>query len=144
MLQNPQDSEIRAILEKSKNIAVVGLSGNPEKDSNRVARYLIEKGYNIIPVNPAEEEILGRKSYKSISAVPEKIDIVNVFRRSEYLPSIVEEAIKVMPGCIWTQLGIIDGVSAEKAAGEGIRVVMDRCIKVDHQRLFGTSGHEKK
>lgn len=144
MFQNPQDSEIRAILEKSKNIAVVGLSGNPEKDSNRVARYLIEKGYNIIPVNPTGGEILDRRSYKSISAVPERIDIVNVFRRSEHLPAIVEEALKVMPGCIWTQLGIIDGVSAENAAGKGIEVVMDRCIKVEHQRLSGTSGHEKK
>lgn len=144
MFQNPQDSEIRAILEKSKNIAVVGLSGNPEKDSNRVARYLIEKGYNIVPVNPAHGEILGRKSYKSISEVPEKIDIVNVFRRSEKLPAIVEEALKVMPCCIWTQLGIIDPVSAEKASGKGIEVVMDRCIKVEHQRLSGTSCNEKK
>ncbi|MFZ5646731.1 MAG: CoA-binding protein [Bacillota bacterium] len=145
MFVNPEDCEIKAVLEKSKKIAVVGLSGNPEKDSNQVARYLIEKGYVIIPVNPMEDEILGLKSYKNLSSVPDKIDIVNVFRRSEYLPEIVEEVLKVKPGCIWTQLGIVDGASAEKAAGGGIAVIMDRCIKVEHRRLLGTAGsHEKK
>ncbi|MFZ5650474.1 MAG: CoA-binding protein [Bacillota bacterium] len=144
MFENPKDSEIRGILEKSKNIAVVGLSGNPEKDSHRVAGYLIEKGYNIIPVNPSEAEILGRKCYKTLSSVPEKIDIVNVFRRSEHLPAIVEEAVRAGTACIWAQLGVSCAASAEKASGEGINVVMDRCIKVEHRRLIGTAGHEKK
>lgn len=144
MFKNPDQSEIKQLLEKSKNIAVVGLSSNTGRDSNMVARYLLEKGYNIIPVNPAEDEVMGRKCYKSLSSVPVKIDIVNVFRRSEHVPQIVEEALKIKPGCIWTQLGIYDGPSAEKAAGEGITMIMDRCIKVEHQKMLEPEINKKE
>ncbi|MCL6477109.1 MAG: CoA-binding protein [Peptococcaceae bacterium] len=136
MFKNPSDSKIREILKGSKNIAVVGLSENKERDSYRVAQYLREKGYNVIPVNPTAREIMGLKSYPDLSSVPEKVDIVNVFRRSEHLPAVVEEALRVKPGCIWAQLGVFDDRAAARAAGEGVPVIMDRCIKIEHERLL--------
>ncbi|MHB8158614.1 MAG: CoA-binding protein [Desulfocucumaceae bacterium] len=137
MFNNPADSDMKSILEKSKNIAVVGLSANCEKDSHRVAQYLKEKGYCIIPVNPSEDEILGQRCYKELASIPVRVDIVNVFRRSEYLPAVIEEAISINAGCIWAQLGVMDDSSADKAVNRGVKVVMDRCIKVEHQRLLG-------
>ncbi|MFZ5632532.1 MAG: CoA-binding protein [Bacillota bacterium] len=136
MFKNPADSEIREILKKSKNVAVVGLSENREKDSFRVAEYLRENGYNVIPVNPTAREIMGLKSYPDLASVPEKVDIVNVFRRSEHLPAVVEEALRIKPGCIWAQLGVVDERAADLATGEGVPVIMDRCIKNEHKRLF--------
>lgn len=143
MFKNPSDNQIKEILQKSRNVAVVGLSGNSEKDSYRVARYMMEKGYKIIPVNPREDEIMGLKSYPDLTSIPEKIDIVNVFRRSEYLPSVVEEALQVGPDCIWTQLGVAEEDSAARAESRGITVVMDRCIKIEHNRLLADH-HEKQ
>ncbi|MFZ5642131.1 MAG: CoA-binding protein [Bacillota bacterium] len=137
MFRNPDDNILKSILKKSKNIAVVGLSENSERDSYRVAEYLLKNGYRIIPVNPNAENILGQKSYKDLASVPYKVDIVNVFRRSEHLPSIVEEAAGIKPECIWAQLGVVHGEAAEYAEKKGVHVVMDLCIKVEHQRLFG-------
>lgn len=135
MFKNPDDREIVEILKKSKNIAVVGLSENDQKDSHMVARYLKENGYRVIPVNPAAREILGEKSYPGLSSIPEKVDIVNVFRRSEHLPAVVEEALCIKAGCVWAQLGVSDEKSAAEAISRGVPVIMDRCIKIEHKRL---------
>ena len=137
MFKNPDDCEIKSILERSKNIAVVGLSGNSERDSYRVAEYLIKQGYGVFPVNPAEDRILGQKVYKDLASIPYRIDIVNVFRRSSHLPGVVEEALGVKPLCIWAQLGVIDEGAASAAVSHGMVMVMDLCIKVEHRRLFG-------
>lgn len=136
MFKNPGDGEINEILKKTKTVAVVGLSENKEKDSHMVARYLKENGYRIIPVNPAAKEILGEKSYPDLSSIPEKVDLVNVFRRSEHLPAVVEEALRIKAGCIWAQLGVADEKSAARAGALGVPVIMDRCIKVEHKRLI--------
>jgi len=121
-------------------VAVVGLSRNPAKASYRVANYLQSVGYRIIPVNPFVDEILGEKSYKSLLDVPEAIEIVDIFRPSEDVPSIVEEAIKLKnrlgtPKVIWMQLGIVNEEAARRAKAAGFKVVMDRCMMVEHRRL---------
>lgn len=137
MFKNPDDSILKAILEKAKNIAVVGLSDNSRRDSYKVAEYLLKKGYNVIPVNPGAEQILGQKSYKDLASIPCRIDIVNVFRRSDYLPAVMEEALAIKPGCIWTQLGIVNEEAADAALKRGVAVVMDLCLMVEHRRLTG-------
>ena len=109
----------------SRTIAVVGLSPNPERDSYGVARYLQEQGYRIIPVNPMVEEVLGEKSYPDLKSVPEPIDMVDIFRRSEYVPSVVEEAIQVGAKYIWMQDGVINEDAAREALAAGLLVVMD-------------------
>ncbi len=144
MFRNPGDREIRDILKRARNIAVVGLSGNKEKDSYRVAEYLADNGYLIIPVNPAAGEIMGRKSYPDLASVPVKVDIVNVFRRSDHLAGVVEEALPLKPQCIWSQQGVSDEKAAACAAAGGVPMVMDLCIKVEHQRLIkGIKGYER-
>jgi predicted CoA-binding protein len=132
--------EIRSVLESYRTVAVVGLSRNPAKNSYRVAWYLQSVGYRIIPVNPFADEILGEKSYTSLLDVPETIEIVDIFRPSEDVPSIVEEAIKIKnklgtPKVIWMQLGIINEEAARLAKEAGLTVVMDRCMMVEHRRL---------
>lgn len=128
----------------SKVIAVVGLSKDPTKPSNDVARYLMDHGYRIVPVNPTVVEIFGQKCYRSLSDLPEEIkrevDVVDVFRRSEDVPPIVEEAIELhktygKPIVVWMQLGIVNEVAAKKAREVGLAVVMDHCIKIEHSRL---------
>ncbi len=131
------DDATREILKKSKTIAVVGLTPNPERDSHEVAKYLQEVGYRIIPVNPKAEQILGEKSYPDLSSIPEKIDVVDIFRSSENVPPIVDEAIKVGAKTVWMQLGVINEPAAKRAAEAGLDVVMDRCILREHKRLFG-------
>jgi len=121
-------------------VAVVGLSRNPAKASYRVAQYLQSVGYRIIPVNPFVDEVLGEKSYKSLLDVPETIEIVDIFRPSEDVPAIVEEAIKLKnrlgtPKVIWMQLGIVNEEAARRAKEAGFTVVMDRCMMVEHRRL---------
>ena len=130
------DDKIREILKNSKTIAVVGLSPNPERDSHEVAKYLQEAGYRIIPVNPKAEQILGEKSYPDLSSIPENIDVVDIFRSSENVPPIVEEAIKVGAKAVWMQLGVINESAAQEAAKAGLNVVMDRCMLREHKRLF--------
>lgn len=140
MFLNPDNGEIKNLLEKSHTIAVVGLSAKPHRDSFKVAEYMQARGFRIIPVNPAlRGEVLGEKPYSALSEVPCKIDIVNVFRRSEDVPAVVREALPIKPGAIWLQLGIANEAAAEQAEKEGITVVMDRCIKIEHGLLLGDS-----
>ena len=129
------DSEIKQIL-SMKNVAVVGMSKHPSKDAHHVPKYLIENGYNIIPVNPTAEEILGRKCYKTLLDVPDKIDIVDVFRPSEHVPPIVKDAIAKGVKVVWMQLGISNNEAAQEASKHGIKVVYNRCMLVEHARLF--------
>jgi len=114
---------------------MVGISADPEKPSNRVFRYLTEHGYNVIPVNPTISEVLGKKCYVSLSSIPEKVEVVDVFRRSEDVPPIVEEAIKIGAKAVWMQEGIINETAAEKATSAGLLVVMDKCMRKEHIRL---------
>ena len=130
-----QDSMIRKVLETAKTIAIVGLSPDEKKPSNVVARYLMDKGYTIIPVNPQYQEILGKTSYKSLFDIPLKVDIVDIFMRADTLLPVVKEAVKIQPKCIWLQLGIINHEAKKLAEEHGIAFVMDRCVKIEHARL---------
>jgi predicted CoA-binding protein len=131
------EANIKTILEESRTVAVVGLSPRPERDSHRVAKYLQGQGYRIIPVNPNAEEVLGERSYPDLASVPEPIDIVDIFRRSEAVPGIVKEAIKVGAKTVWMQQGVIHEAAAARAREVGLQVVMDRCIMIEHRRYFG-------
>jgi predicted CoA-binding protein len=140
MSQQPPQPEkekaaITELLTTAKTIAVVGLSSKPYRASFGVAQYLQESGYRIIPVNPNESEVLGEKCYARIEDVPEKIDIVDVFRRSELVPEIVDAAIRAGARAVWMQEGVEDEPSAERARKAGLLVVMDRCIAKDLHRL---------
>jgi len=130
-----EDEAIGTLLRATKVIAVVGLSADADKPSNGVARYLQSKGFRIIPVNPGQETILGEKSYKSLADIPEKIDVVDVFMRSEKVLPVVEEAIRLKPKAIWLQLGITNEEAKAAAASAGIMFVQDKCVKVEHVRL---------
>jgi hypothetical protein len=129
------DNAMREVLTTAKVIAVVGHSDKPERTSYRIAQFLRGVGYKVYPVNPMVSEIDGQPSYASLKEVPESIDIVNVFRRSEYLPEIVNQAIAIHAKTVWTQLGVYDQQSAQKALDAGLYVVMDACIKVEYMRL---------
>ena len=137
MFQNPSEQEIKRLLESSKRIAVVGLSNKPERDSYEVASVLQKAGYEIIPVNPVIDEVLGVKAVASLSDIEEPVDIVDVFRRPEQVMPIAEEAVKIGAKAIWFQLGVTNEQAAEYAQNNGITVIMDRCIKVEHRRLLG-------
>jgi predicted CoA-binding protein len=126
---------IAELLKSAKTIAVVGLSDNPMRTSYGVSEYMQEQGYRIIPVNPMIRESLGEKAYPSLSEVPEKIDIVNVFRRPEFVPEVVEEAIRLKLPAIWMQEGVVHEEAAARARAAGIFVVMDRCLLKEHQML---------
>jgi predicted CoA-binding protein len=123
------------LLRKSRTIAVVGLSSKRFRPSYGVAEYMQEQGYRIIPVNPNESEVLGEKTYRSIEDVPEHIDIVDIFRRSEFVGPIVESAIRVGANAVWMQEGVVHEEAAQKARDAGLAVVMDRCILKEHMRL---------
>lgn len=135
-------ADTNRILKESKTIAVVGLSRDPSKDSYPIAEYMKNQGYRIIPVNPIAEEILGEKSYRSLTEIPEdiqrRIDIVNIFRPSNEVPQIVEQAIALRmkhgrPTVIWMQTGIVNQDAGKKAEAAGFEVVMDRCLRVEHR-----------
>ena len=128
-----QAEQITELLKSAKTIAVVGLSDNPLRASYRVSQYMQSQGYHVIPVNPSIRESLGEKAYASLDEVPEKIGIVNVFRRSEHVPEVVEEAIRLKVPVIWMQEGVIHQEAAQKARQAGIFVVMDRCILKEHR-----------
>ncbi len=130
-------NSLRRILRQSHVIAVVGLSANWWRPSYFVAKYLQEHGYRVIPVNPAYTEVLGEKCYATLADVPEKIDMVDCFRKSAEIPALAEEAIAVGAKCLWMQLGVINPEAAERARQAGLDVVMDRCVKIEHGRLFG-------
>lgn len=131
------DAKLKEILSSPKTIASVGLSSNQEKDSYWVVSYLMEQGYRVIPVNPTAPEILGEKSYPNLSAIPEKVDIVQIFRKPEDVPPVVDEAIKIGAKVVWMQEGIVHEEAAQKAREAGLDVVMDACMRATHRRLIG-------
>ncbi|HTP55087.1 MAG TPA: CoA-binding protein [Thermoplasmata archaeon] len=133
----PTDEEVRALLTRARTIAIVGLSDKPDRDSNEVARYLIGQGYRIVPVNPTVPEILGARSYPSLSAIPSdvRIDVVDIFRRSDQVPPVVDEAIARRAPAVWMQLGVEHAGAAARARAAGAVVLENRCIMVDHRRL---------
>lgn len=131
------DEVLKDILMNTKTIASVGLSGNEEKVSHWIGVYLQGAGYHVIPVNPTTEKILGEKSYPDLESIPEKIDVVQVFRRPEDVPPIVEDAIKIGAKVVWMQEGIVNEAAAQRAREAGLQVVMDACMRVTHQRLIG-------
>jgi predicted CoA-binding protein len=128
-------SNIPDLLKKSHTIAVVGLSSNALRPSNGVSAYMKRAGYHIVPVNPNEQEVIGEKAYARLEDIPEKIDIVNIFRRSEYVPEIVESAIRIGAKSVWMQEGVMDPDAADRARAAGLEVVMDRCILKEHRKL---------
>lgn len=128
---------IQRVLNTAKTIAVVGLSPNELRASYFVGYYLKRHGYRVVPVNPREAEILGEKSFKSLSDIPGKVDVVNVFRAPDALPGIAREAVAIGAGALWCQFGVINAEGAQIAEAGGLAVVMDRCIKVEHARFAG-------
>lgn len=126
-------AEISDILRESRTIAVVGLSPNAERPSHRVAKYLQEQGYRVIPVNPMTEAVLGEKSFSDLEAVEGPVDVVDIFRRSEEVPPIVESAIHIGAKVVWMQEGVVHEDAAERARKSGLKVVMDRCMLKEHE-----------
>lgn len=137
MAVSPSSDPIRDLLERAKTIAVVGLSDNPLRPSHGVSAYMQAQGYRIVPVNPAIAEALGERSYASLLDVPEKIDLVNIFRRPSYVGPIVDQAIKLSIPAIWMQEEVINEAAAAKARAAGIFVIMDLCILKEHRARFG-------
>lgn len=130
------DKVMKDILLSAKTIASVGLSSNQEKESYWIASYLREQGYRIIPVNPTATEILGEKAYPDLSSVPGKVDVVQVFRKPEDVPPVVDEAIQIGAKVVWMQEGISHEESAQKARAAGLQVIMDACMRATHRRLM--------
>ena len=137
MASVPDSDAIAHLLQRAKTIAVVGLSNSPLRPSHGVSAYMQTQGYHIIPVNPEIEEALGERAYPSLKAVPDKIDIVNVFRRPEFVDEIVDQAIELKVPAIWMQESVINEKAAERARKAGIFVVMDQCILKEHKVRFG-------
>ncbi len=131
------------ILESSHTVAVVGLSPNPARPSYEVASYLKQNGYKIIPVNPAAERILGETSYPDLSSIPEKVDVVDIFRRPEDVPAIIEEAIRIGAKAVWMQEGVTNEAAATRARAAGLKVVMDHCMRKEHIKLKKSGEGEK-
>ncbi|MBB5347901.1 CoA-binding protein [Desulfoprunum benzoelyticum] len=136
MLQINPHMEIGNLLRQARTIAIVGLSPKADRPSHMVGRYLLDAGYSVFPVNPGQSEILGLKCHPDLLSIPERIDIVDIFRRSEDVYPIVEAAVKIGAGAIWMQLGVVNPEAAEYARRHGLQTVMDRCIKVDHSTLL--------
>ena len=130
-----EDSDIKDILENAKTIAILGLSPKPERESNKVARYLKDHGYSIIPVRPGRQEILGQSAYATLDDIKKKVDIVDVFRNPEQILPHAHEAIRMQPKVFWMQLGIENQEAASLLVKAGIDVVMNKCIKIEHGRL---------
>lgn len=129
--------DLRRILNDYKRVAIVGLSADWSRPSNFAAKYLIDHGFEVIPVNPKYDEILGQKCYADLEDIPTPVDIVDLFQRVDRIPPFVDQAIKIGAKVIWMQLGIIHEESAQKARDAGLEVVMDRCMKIEYARLFG-------
>ncbi len=134
---NPDDATLTRLLTAARTIAVVGLSNKPERDSNEVARYLKTQGYQIVPVNPNLTEVLGEPSFPDLAAIPKEIrvDVVDIFRRSDEVPSVVHEAVERGVGAIWMQLGVRNEAAAGEASAHGVPVIQDLCIMQQHRRL---------
>lgn len=126
-------ADLAQILRESRTIAVIGLSPKAARPSHQVATYLLEAGYEVIPVNPGHDQILGLRAYPDLAAVPGPVDIVDIFRNPQEVPAIVDSAIAIGAKVVWMQLGIVHEQAAAKARAAGLTVVMDRCLKVDHQ-----------
>lgn len=137
MFSNPDAGALRSLLESARRIAVVGLSPKTHRDSNRIGRYLVERGYTVVPVYPREDEILGQRVYRRVQDIPGRVDLVDVFRRSEELGHVVDDALLAKAPALWFQLDCVDAEAAARAAAAGATVVMDRCIMVDHDALLG-------
>ena len=133
---NPADEEIKEILEKNKVVAVVGLSPKPERDSHKVAKYLQDHGYRIVPVRPKAKEILGEQAYASLKDIPFPVEVVDIFRKVDAIPGIVDEAIDIGAKVVWMQLGLAENQSAQKAREAGLQVVMNKCLKIEHNRYL--------
>lgn len=131
-----EDAELQQLLETHRRIAVVGLSANAARPSYGVARYLIDHGYEIIPVNPAESEILGLRCYPDLASIPGAVDIVDVFRKAEDVLPIAQEAVRIGAKSLWLQLGVINEAAITLADTAGLALVVDRCIKIEHARLM--------
>jgi predicted CoA-binding protein len=132
------DKQLKELYKSIQTIASVGLSANVEKPSFGIVYYLQQQGYRIIPVNPTAPEILGQKSYPDLLSIPDKVDVVQLFRRSEDVPPFVEQAIQIGAKVVWMQEGISNPEAAKKAEAAGLTVVMDRCMRAEHIRLFGS------
>ena len=132
---NPPAEEIREILTKCKTLAIVGLSPKEERDSHKVAKYLTEQGYEIVPVNPGRKEILGRPCFKTLKDIPFKIDIVDIFLNPARVPPVVDQAIEMGVPVLWMQLGIVHNEAAQRARDAGITVVMNKCTMQEHKKL---------
>jgi uncharacterized protein len=130
------DKEMKDILLSAKTIASVGLSSNQQKESYWIVSYLKEQGYRIIPVNPTVTAVLGEKAYPDLSSVPDQVDVVQVFRKPEDVPPVVDEAIKIGAKVVWMQEGISHEESAKKARAAGLQVIMDACMRATHRRLM--------
>ncbi len=135
--RTPLDDTICMILREYRRVAMVGLSGKPWRDSNRVAVYLQQQGYTILPVNPEISEVFGMKPYPDLLAAPRPVEVVDIFRRKEFIPAIVDMAIAVGAKAVWMQRGLEDEVSAKRARDAGLLVVMDRCMAVEHSLHAG-------
>jgi uncharacterized protein len=136
VFQNPSDETIKALLSRPQIVAVVGCSPDPKRDSHRIAQLLRARGHRVIPVNPGYQTILGETCYASLRDIPEQVDMVDIFRRSEHVAPIVDEAIEAGAKIVWMQLGVIDERAAGKAQHAGLTVVMDRCPAIEYRRLF--------
>ncbi len=136
MIELDDIQEIKSILQGAQSIAVVGLSPKRERPSNLVARYLLEAGYTVIPVNPGQDEILGLPCHADLGKIDQKVDVVDIFRKSEDILPIVKGAIAIGAKTVWMQQGIVNREAAELAQKSGLHVIMDRCIKVDHAHLL--------
>lgn len=135
--ENPSRDEIKELLRSAGNIAVVGLSDKPDRTSYMVSQAMQSRGYRIIPVNPRADEILGEKCYAKLADIPEPVDIVNVFRRSEYCAEVAKEAAEIKANVLWLQLGVVSDEAAQIGAEHGMTIIMDRCIKVEDSILLG-------
>jgi predicted CoA-binding protein len=135
MFKNPDDAVLREILSRHRTIAVVGCSPKWERDSNAIARLLMTKGHRVIPVNPGHRAILNQTCYPDLVSIPEPVEMVDVFRRTEYVSGIADQAIRIGARILWTQLGIYDEDAAQKAAAAGMIVIMDRCPAIEYHRL---------
>ncbi|UCD87262.1 MAG: CoA-binding protein [Desulfobacterales bacterium] len=139
---NPPPEEIRVALEKYKIVAIVGLSPKPERDSYRVAKYLKENHYEIVPVNPGQKQILGEACYPNLKAIPFPVDVVDIFRNPDAIPPVVDDAIEIGAKVVWMQLGLAHNKAADKAREAGLEVVMNKCIKTEHLNMLKQNGLE--
>lgn len=134
---NSNQDEIKEIFENTKTIAIIGCSPNEEKASNRVAKYLKNAGFKIVPVYPKEDEILGEKVYRSLKEIPFKVDMVDIFRKPDFISFVVDAAIERGDiDCVWTQLGLVNNEAASKAKEAGMKVVQNKCTKIEHNAIF--------